>query len=90
MRAMELECTTNQFFKFSECDCPFEAESITDLVSKFFTPVGRNFSQLNSPDYCLKLQTKAVFAETNLKTLVGEIQPDLVYRQVPTGSDSVL
>lgn len=53
--------------------------------------MGRKFSQLNLHDYyCLKLKTKAVFTETNLKTLVGEIQPDLVYIQVPTGSDSVI
>lgn len=38
----------------------------------------------------LKLKTKAVFTQTNLKTLVGEIQPDLMYIQVPTGSDSVI
>lgn len=40
MHAMELECTTNQYIKFSEgvlwhSDYPFEAESITDLVSRF-------------------------------------------------------
>lgn len=31
--------------------------------------------------YCLKLKRKSLFSETNLKTLVGEIQPDLMYIQ---------